>query len=332
MRPMDLDPTYLPYLEEALGSQPVPIREQDINERRTRMAALRRRSAAPLPPDVEMRERTIAITDRNIPVRVYVPDTSVLCPCVLYYHGGGWMYGSPEQSEGTAVRVCVGAKTVVVSPQYRKAPEHRFPAAFEDCFETLRWVMEHATEIGVDRTRLAVMGESSGGNLAAACALAARDANVGGLRLQVLNYPALGTDFGTESYRDNADAPILDRGDMMYFWRAYLGDLNIKEPHAVPLAATHLEGVAPAFISVAEYDPLREDGRLYARRLADAGVPVELHHARHLPHGFMRAWGMSRDAASIGEAMVVALRRAFASRHDEAGPSSNKTRITLSQT
>lgn len=222
------------------------------------------------------------------------------------------MYGSPEQSQDIAVHLCRGAGAVVVAPTYRLSPEHTFPAAFDDCHETLRWVIAAARDLDIDATRLAVMGESSGGNLATACAIAARDSKLSGLRLQVLNYPALGTDFETDSYRDNADAPILDRGDMMYFWRAYLGGrMDTKDPHAVPLAAADLAGIASAFIMVAEYDPLRDDGLRYARRLEAAGVPVELHYAHHLPHGFLRAWNVSADASRFGEAMIVALRRAF---------------------
>ena len=309
---MDLDPTYLPYLKEAQAGQPAPIREQTVQERRARMAALRREKAEPLPGDVHMRETAFEVGGQRIKARVYRPSTSGPYPCVLHFHGGGWMYGSPEQSQDIAVHLCRGAGAVVVAPTYRLSPEHTFPAAFDDCHETLRWVIAAARDLDIDATRLAVMGESSGGNLATACAIAARDSKLSGLRLQVLNYPALGTDFETDSYRDNADAPILDRGDMMYFWRAYLGGrMDTKDPHAVPLAAADLAGIASAFIMVAEYDPLRDDGLRYARRLEAAGVPVELHYAHHLPHGFLRAWNVSADASRFGEAMIVALRRAF---------------------
>lgn len=312
MRPMDLDPTYLPYLKEAQASQPAPIREQNVLERRVRMAALRREKAEPLPGDIQMRETAFEVGGRQIKARVYRPSTSGPHPCVIHIHGGGWMYGSPEQSQDIAVRLCRGAKAVVVAPTYRLSPEHTFPAAFEDCLETLRWVMAASRDLDVDATRLAVMGESSGGTLATACAIAARDAKLSGLRLQVLNYPALGTDFETDSYRDNADAPILDRGDMMYFWRAYLGGrLDTKDPRAVPLTAVDLVGVASALIMVAEYDPLRDDGLRYAHALEAAGVPVELHRAHRLPHGFLRAWNVSADAARLGDAMIAGLRRAF---------------------
>ena len=310
---MDLDPTYLPYLREAQAGQPAPIREQNVQERRSRMAALRRAKAESLPGDIHMRETDFdAGGGRRIKARVYRPPTAGPHPCVIHFHGGGWMYGSPEQSQDIAVRLCRGAGAVVVAPTYRLSPEHTYPAAFADCHETLRWVMAAARDLDVDAARLAVMGESSGGNLATACAIAARDAKFPGLRLQVLNYPALGTDFETDSYRDNADAPILDRGDMMYFWRAYLGGrMDTKDPLAVPLAAVDLAGVAPALIMVAEYDPLRDDGLGYAHALESAGVPVELHYAHRLPHGFLRAWNVSSDASRFGEAMLAALRRAF---------------------
>lgn len=321
MRPMDLDPTYLPYLEEARLSQPAPIREQNVLERRARMAALRREKAEPLPGDVHMCETTFEAEGRRIKARVYRPSTSGPHPCVVHFHGGGWMYGSPEQSQDIAVRICRGARAAVVVPRYRLSPEHVFPAAFEDCLATLYWAMDSARDLDVDSTRFAVMGESSGGNLAAACAIAARDAGFPGLRLQVLNYPALGVNFETDSYRDNADAPILDRGDMIYFWHAYLGGhIEARDAHAIPLAATDLAGVAPAFIQVAEYDPLRDDGVRYAHKLKAAGVPVDLRYAHRLPHGFLRAWNVSADASRLGNAMISVLLQTFALTDQQKRP------------
>lgn len=323
MRRLDLDPSYLPYLEEVLATQPGPIRFQDVQKRRSRMAELRRRSAKPVPDDVRVEEIQIPGKDKPIHARIYVPLLASSPPCVLYFHGGGWMYGSPEQSQGNILRVCQRVGAVVIAPSYRLAPEHKFPAAFEDCHQSLCWAIDTNEVLGYSLDRFAVMGESSGGNLAAACAIAASEEGRRGLCLQALNYPALGLDFKTRSYIENAEGPILSREDMMYFWEAYLGPAPPRDdPRAVPLAASDLSDLPPAFISVGEYDPLRDDGLAYARRLSAAGVPVEVQHARRLPHGFLRAWDISEDATNIGDALIAALRSALSIR--DGGSSQSK--------
>ena len=314
MRAMDIDPTFVPYLEEAVAGRLVPLHEENVVERRARMAELRRRSAPPLPDDVRVETRAAAAAGRRLDVRLYRPaGGDGPRPCILYIHGGGWMYGSPEQSDVTCVRFCQHTGAVVASPRYRLAPEHSFPAAFEDCLAVLDWIAEGGAAPAVDAARIAVTGESSGGNLAAALALAARDRGGPAIRLQVLNYPALGTDFATTSYRENAAAPILSRDEMMYFWKAYLGDgLDSGDSRAVPLKAEDFSNLPPAHIVTAEYDPLRDDGSLYAEKLKAAGAPVVLHNAPRLPHGFMRAWSASADAGSLAEGMCRAFRIAFA--------------------
>lgn len=311
MRTMNLDPTYVPYLRQATGAQPAPIREQNVQERRARMTALRRAAAAP--SDVRIEERRIDGPGGALRVRLYRPDRPGPLPTVLYYHGGGWMYGSPEQSDGTAIRFCRETGALVISPDYRLSPEHPFPAGFDDCYAALCWAAGEGAEHGVDVDRLAVMGESSGGNLAAACALAARDRNGPKLRLQVLNYPVLGLDFDTPSYRQNADAPILNREDMIYFWNAYLSDdLEMRDERATPLCATDLADLPAAVITTAEYDPLRDEGQQYAARLRQANVSVEVRNASRLPHGFMRAWAVSDDVQELAGEMIAALRQALA--------------------
>ncbi len=219
------------------------------------------------------------------------------------------MYGSPEQSEGTCARLCRETGAAVVALRYRLAPEDPFPAGFEDCDAALLWVAAAGRGSGLDGSRIAVTGESSGGNLAAALAIRARDRGGPAIHLQVLNYPALGTDFETRSYRENAAAPILSGAEMRYFWRAYLGgDMGLRDPRAVPLVAADLSDLPPAHITTAEYDPLRDDGIRYAERLRDAGVPVVLRNAPRLTHGFMRAWSVSEDVQALAGAMVGAFR------------------------
>ena len=314
MRPMDIDPTFVPYLESVVAGRRIPISEDDVVKRRERMAKLRRENAPPPPEDVLIGNTRVAAGEHEIPVRTYRPTGhGGPRPCVLYIHGGGWMYGSAEQSDPVAIRYCRETGAVVLSPDYRLSPEHPFPAGFQDCWRTLEWVVQEASSLGVDARRVAVAGESSGANLAAACAIEARDRGAPALALQLLLYPALGTDFDSASYRENAAAPVLSREEMVYFWTAYLaGDLGIRDPRAVPLASTDLSSLAAAFIVTGEYDPLRDDGAAYARRLADAGCSVQYINAPRLPHGFIRGWSVSDDVKAIGEQACTALRRALA--------------------
>lgn len=308
---MDIDPTFAPYLAEVVKGRPVPLHLADIAERRAQVSALRRTTAPPPPPDVEIEHRNVPGPAGAVALRVYRPiGVEGELPGVLYIHGGGWMYGSAEQSEPTALRFCRGGRCVVVSPDYRLTPENPFPAGLEDCFAVLEWMAREAEALGFDPRRLGVMGDSSGANLAAGCCFEARSRGGPRLRAQVLNYPALGVDFETASYRENADAPVLCRDEMMYFWKHYVGpELACRDPRAVPLAAADFHNLPPACITTAEYDPLREDGRRYAAALAEAGVLVEFRNAERLTHGFLRGWPQSQAAAELGEAICASLRR-----------------------
>ena len=313
MRPMDIDPTFIPYLDQVVASRPIPIHQEDVALRRPRIAELRRKTAAPIPPDVRVENWTVPTQAGEFPVRIYWPRGEGVKPCIIYYHGGGWMYGSPEQSDGTSVRLCQNTGAVIVSPEYRLTPERRFPDAFDDCYDTLLWTAENAARLGIDPGRVAVTGESCGGNLSAACSLQARDANGPSISLQVLLYPMLGTDFETVSYRENADAPIISRDESIYFWDNYLADeMDKRDQRAVPLCAEDFSNLPPAYIVTAEYAPLRDDGARYAEKLSAAGTPAELHNAERLPHGFLGAWSVSDDAGQVGEAICSAFRRAFA--------------------
>lgn len=316
---MDLDPSYVPYLEQLIAGRPVPTHLEDVAVRRARVAEARRSLVTSPPDDVVIETMEVRHGGHAIPVRVYRPSSQAQgqqLPAIVYFHGGGWMYGSAEQSDPLSVAYCRSVGAVVISPDYRLSPEHPFPAGFDDCYRTLCWVADQASSLGVDLTRLAVTGESSGGNLAAACAIETRDRGGPSLCLQVLNYPALDADFDTLSYRENAEAPVLSAAEMKYFWRNYLPDrLDTADPRAVPLRASSLAGLAPAHIVVAEYDPLRDDGTTYAARLEADGTPVTLTHAPRLPHGFMRALAMSDDVRDIVDSIAAAFRQAF--RADE---------------
>lgn len=214
-------------------------------------------------------------------------------PCVINFHGGGWVQGNPEQSHWMASRIAVRNRAVVISPAYRLASEHPFPAGVEDCWATLEWVVAHAAELGVDPHRLSVMGDSAGGNLAAVMALLARDAGGPELRSQVLIYP------GTEMYDRwpsedrHAEAPVLTSRNMRAFVRLYMGERYGDEDfRASPIRAQSHAGLPKTFILTAELDPLLDNGARYRDVLVAAGVPVRYAEYDGAIHGFMSLPGV----------------------------------------
>ena len=234
----------------------------------------------------------------------------------MYFHGGGWVIGSLETHDGTCRELAAGAGCVVVSVDYRLAPEHRYPAAAEDCYAATRWCAEHAAELAIDARRIAVGGDSAGGNLAAVVAQMARDRGGPGLVLQLLVYPVTDHDFGTASYRDNAAGYLLTAADMRWFWGHYLGDDTARgaEPYASPLRAASLAGLPPALVITAELDPLRDEGEAYARALEAAGVAAKLHRYDGMIHGFFGMSAIMDQAVAAVREATGTLRFAFSRR------------------
>ncbi|WP_348608775.1 alpha/beta hydrolase [Halobaculum rarum] len=224
--------------------------------------------------------------DDDLPLRVYRP-TETPAPTLVFFHGGGWCLGTLDSADDLARRLCRRVGAVVVSVDYRLAPEHPFPAAVDDAIHALRWTREHAAEFGGNGV-VGVAGSSAGGNLAAATALATPDGEAPAV--QTLLYPITDRDFGTDSYEANADGPLLTRADMRRFWREYLrSDVDAVNPYAAPLRADEatLADSAPAVVVTGERDPLRDDGAAYAARLADAGVDAEHLEYERMCHGFL---------------------------------------------
>ncbi len=260
-------------------------------------------------------EPVFAIEDRDaegVPVRIYRPSADPDLPIVVYFHGGGWTIGTVEQFDPILRQVANVTGAIVVAPEYRLAPEHPFPAGVDDCWHALCWTAKNASTFGGDATRLAVMGDSAGGNLSAVCALQARDAGGPELAMQVLVYPVTDCDFTTPSYRANSDGYLLTEEEMRWFFSCYTrGDVDPTDWRICPLRARDVAGVAPALVLTAEYDPLRDEGEAYARRLAEAGVPVHKHRYDGMIHAFFglsAAFDASRDAL---DRAGTALRRAF---------------------
>jgi acetyl esterase len=239
----------------------------------------------------------------GVPVRVYRPDVDAAVPTVLFFHGGGFVVGDLDTHDDHSRKICHDVEAVVVSVDYRLAPEHPFPAGFEDCLAVTRWVGEHVAELGGDPDRIAVAGDSAGGNLAAAVALAVRDSGPR-LAAQLLLYP--GVDFRDEddlhpSRIENGEGLFLTREDMRWFRDHYLQDeVHATDPRASVLLAADLAGLPPAVIGTGEFDPLRDEGEAYAKALEDAGVKVVLRRYDGLIHGFfgMGTWSEASAAAA----------------------------------
>lgn len=239
----------------------------------------------------------VVVEDRTVPgppgapdvrVRVYAPATrTVAVPGLLDIHGGGFVVGTIEMEHAVAARLVRSLGIVVVVVDYRLAPEDPFPAGLEDCYATLQWMVAHAPSLGIDPTRVGVFGQSAGGGLAAALALLARDRRGPALCFQFLGIPELDDRLETPSMVQFVDTPVWHRANATLSWRYYLGEGTGGDisPYAAPARATDLRGLPPAYVSTMEFDPLRDEGILYALRLLQAGVPVELHQFPGTFHG-----------------------------------------------
>ncbi|MDQ7810252.1 alpha/beta hydrolase [Amycolatopsis sp. A133] len=248
----------------------------------------------------------------DVPVRVYAPaNRTEAVPGLLYIHGGGFVLGNLDMFHTALLHLVDELGIVIVSVDYRLAPEHPFPAPVEDCYAALVWVAAKADELGIDPARLGVAGESAGGGLSAAVALLARDRGGPQLCFQYLGIPELDDRLDTPSMRDYTDTPIWNRPNAVHSWTSYLGaepggaDVS---PYAAPARAADLSGLPPAFVTTCQFDPLRDEGIAYAQRLAHAGVAVELRHYPGTFHGSAMV-----ETAEISRRMfadeVAALRR-----------------------
>ncbi len=239
---------------------------------------------------------------RLIRVRVYRPDNRTDRPLTLFFHGSGFVICSLETHDDMCRQICRRAESVVVSVDYSLAPERPFPAGPEDCFAATLWAVRTAGRIGADPALLAVCGDSAGGNMAAGVALRAHIEGRPAIKAQVLIYPV--TDHytsGHRSYEERGSGYGLSQEEMCWFWDSYLPDPSLAhDPYVSPARAESLSGLPPTYIAVAEYDVLRDEGLHFARRLREAGVPVELRHYADMNHGFLNWVGIIDRA---GEAM-----------------------------
>jgi acetyl esterase len=259
-------------------------------------------------PVAEVRDFALAGPAGPIAARMYLPDAPRPLPLLAYFFGGGWVLGSLETAEPVCRRLANAAECAVVSIAYRRAPEDPFPAAVEDCYAATCWVAEHGDGHG-----LAVGGASSGGNLAAAVAMLARDRGGPSLAFQLLVYPPLDHRAASPSRHEPVVRPFFGPEDVAWCWLHYLADAADGEsPSASPLRASDLGALPPALVITAEVDPLRDEGELYAARLSEAGVPTELVRFDGVMHGFFSLANELDSAVEAQELAAAALRRAFA--------------------
>ena len=309
---MPLDPQTEAMIASVAGGKPVD--QMTVQEMRDALESRVAVTGGPPEPVASVSEAQVPGTDGSIPVRVYVPDGGTAPrPALVFFHGGGWVRGSLNTHDNLCRSLANGAACVVVSVDYRMAPEHVFPAAVDDCVAVTRWVADNAANLGIDATRIAVGGDSAGGNLAAVVALVLRDVDGPDLVYQLLLYPVIDRNFETPSYVDNAEGYMLTREAMRYYWRTYQPDEALADdPRASPIRARDLSGLPPALVITAEYDPLRDEGHAYARRLEAEGVPTIYSEYAGTVHGFITSAGvLDLGKQGVREA-GAALREAFA--------------------
>jgi acetyl esterase len=254
-------------------------------------------------PVKRVEDRTIPGPNGDVPVRIYWPDAAGPLPILVWYHGGGWVIGNVDSADYGCRIMTNAASAIVVSVDYRLAPEFKFPSAPEECYTALQWVVANAEELGGDAGRVAVGGDSAGGNLATVVAIMARDRGGPKLGFQLLVYPVTDYGFDTASYTENAEGYLLTKNSMVWFWGHYLESPDHgRDPLSSPLKAEDLSGLPPALVLTAEYDPLRDEGEAYARRLQEAGVAVETKRYDGQIHGFFAnpAIDDGREAAVRG--------------------------------
>ncbi len=267
-------------------------------------------------PVAEVRELSAPREDGGaVPIRLYRGATAVsggVVPGLVYFHGGGWVIGDLDTHDSLCRHLANAARCVVLSADYRLAPEHKFPAAVEDCFAATSWVAEQAAALGIDPQRLAVGGDSAGGNLAAVVSLLARDRGAPRLRFQALLYPAVDCGMIHPSHERFAEGYLLTRPTIRWFYDQYLrGPADVEDWRASPLRARDVSGVAPALVLTAGNDVLCDEGEAYAHRLEQNGIPVQLRHFPDQIHGFMTMGKIVRAAQPALDEVAAALRTAW---------------------
>jgi acetyl esterase len=303
-----LQPDTQAVLDDINAAPGPPAHEVPVEEARVAHSAETERLCGPGEPVAEVRDVSVPAAGGDVRVRIYRPEGEPP-GVVAYLHGGGWMMGTLESYDSPLRALSNASGAIVAAIDYRLSPEHRFPAALDDSLAGIRWLAARAAELGVDPDRLAVAGDSAGGNLAAVAARRLRGEIP--LRAQALIYPVTDSALNTPSYREFSDGHGLSAASMRRFWNLYLDGADGSDPDASPLRATDLAGVAPAYVLTAEEDVLRDEGEAYAAALREAGVPTELVRWPGTIHGFFRWLAVAAAAREAIDAVGTALRRAL---------------------
>lgn len=300
-----------PELAQAAKQLP-PVDNSDVARARQSVAMMHKFMPPVDTRGVSTEERMIPGPEGEVPVRIYFSTSKQRpAPALLFYHWGGFMLGDLDTEHARCVMIAREAACVVVSVDYRLAPEHPFPAAPEDSYAGLVWAAQNAARLGVDATRIAVGGTSAGGGLAAAVSLMARDRRGPKVAFQFMGFPVLDDRMETASVRAFTNTPNWTHEATLNMWRTYLGGrADSVSPYAAPMRADDLSGLPPAYIWTGEFDPLRDEGVAYALRLMAAGVPVEVHNYPGTFHGFDQVPG-ARVAERCRHEQVAVLRAAL---------------------
>ncbi|MEH1165931.1 alpha/beta hydrolase [Micromonospora sp. CPCC 205539] len=310
---MALHPEVAAYRAARAAAGTPPLYAQTLAEARAADLAAIRAGGGAVEPVFGVRDERIPGPAGELPVRVYRPAGPGPLPTLVYFFGGGWTLGSVDTADGICRRLANAVPCQVVTVGYRLAPEHPFPAAVQDCHAATRWIAEHPDRLDVDPDRLAVGGDSAGGNLAAAVALLCRDESPR-LAGQVLVYPNTDQSGEPATPTDGDDPTLFNRHSVAWYRKHYLADpAQARDPLASPLLADDLSGLPPALVVTAELDPLCAEGQRYAERLGAAGVPTELAHYPGMIHGFFAMPGAFADGRRAQDRAAAFLRERFGS-------------------
>lgn len=309
----DLHPQLKAMLEDvATANYPDQI-EVPVDEARRITVERAQRFYGPAEPVARVEALTIPGPAGPLKARIYAVESDEPLPVMVYFHGGGWVLGDVDSHDKGVRAVTNAAHCMSVSVEYRRAPETAFPGAIDDCFAALAWIAENAASFGGDGSRLAVAGDSAGGNLAAACALMAKERGAPDLAFQLLIYPVVDYGLETDAYRDHADTLVLNRDRMAYFWEQYVPDVAQRTDwRAAPLRAPDHSGLPPALILGSGIDPLYAEGVAYTEKLKAAGVAAEHVGYPRMTHAFFQAPALLDDSRDAIDRAGAALRKAFA--------------------
>jgi acetyl esterase len=310
-RTIQLHPEIAPLFSRMSGLQP-PMEERAPEDVRSLMDGFARAAQRPRPDDVSVEDHYADLQGRTIRLRVYRPRGAAgKLPVMFYFHGGGWVIGNVDTHDRYVCFLTQASGVAFVAVDYRLAPEHPYPAAIHDAFDSVCWIHANADRLGLDGTRIGLSGDSAGGQLTAACTFLARERGTPKIGFQLLIYPLTDCDFSRKSY-DTWDGLLLTTPYMKWFWKQWCGDqLPVDDPLAVPLRQPDLSGLPPAYVVTCEYDILRDEGELYAERLMNAGVPTTLRRLPGTSHPFFRAMHDSEYVRSEMREMGYQIRRAL---------------------